>query len=99
MLYPLGAYLVVSPLEETKTDSGVLVPEDLDVDTSAFKLVEIVESNDESKLEKGMRVVIPTHMLETVAFFGETYYLVTENHVVGFVKNTMITTAENKYNE
>ena len=82
MLYPLNKYLVISPIEERKTHTGVLVPEDC-IAASAFKLAEIEEVNDQSKLEKGTRVVVPTHMIEEVSFSGETYYLVTENNVVG----------------
>ena len=82
MLYPLNRYLVIEPFEERKTNTGVLVPEDYAV-ASAFKLAEIIQAHEASKLEKGMRIVVPSHMVEEVAFSGETYYLVTENNVVG----------------
>jgi co-chaperonin GroES (HSP10) len=82
MLYPLNKYLVVEPIEERKTNTGVLVPEDYTV-TSAFKLARILQVHENSKLEKGTRIVVPTHMVEEVTFSGETYYLVTENNVVG----------------
>tara|TARA_Y100000296_G_C5007220_1_gene173213 strand:+ start:260 stop:526 length:267 start_codon:yes stop_codon:yes gene_type:complete len=84
MLYPLNKYLVVEPLEEEKTISGVIIPEEVNIDSSAFKLVKILEPNTESRLESGMRILVPTHMIEEASFFGEQYYLVTENHVVGF---------------
>tara|TARA_Y100001938_G_C8063322_1_gene418668 strand:- start:256 stop:519 length:264 start_codon:yes stop_codon:yes gene_type:complete len=86
MLVPLNRHLVVEPIEEVKTDSGVLVPEGTRIDISAFKLVHVLESTIESALEKGMKVVVPTHTIEEVSFFGKTYYLVLENHVVGFLK-------------
>jgi co-chaperonin GroES (HSP10) len=82
MLYPLNRYLVVEPIEERKTNTGVLVPEDYAV-ASAFKLAEVLQVHEASKLEKGMRIVVPSHMVEEVVFSGETYYLVTENNVVG----------------
>ena len=84
MLYPLNKYLVVEPIEEVKKQSGVLVPEGVDVETSVFKLVKIVQPNIDSRLNPGMRILVPTHMIEEASFFGEQYYLVTENHVVGF---------------
>ena len=87
MLYPLNKYLVVEPIEEVKKQSGVLVPEGVDVDTSVFKLVKIVQPNLDSRLNPGMRVLVPTHMIEEACFFGEQYYLVTENHVVGFYED------------
>ena len=50
MLYPLNKYLVIKLLEETESTSGGLIPEDVRVDTSAFKLVEIVEPHTTSQL-------------------------------------------------
>ena len=84
MLYPLNKYLVVKPVEEIKTNSGVLVPEDIDINTSAFKLVEVLEPSSTSQLCSGMKVVVPSHMIEEATFSGKTYYLVTENNVLGF---------------
>jgi len=84
MLYPLNKYLVVQPVEEVENKSGILIPEDVKIDTSAFKLVEIVEPHSMSQLNAGMNVLVPSHMIEKACFFGETYYLVTENNVVGF---------------
>ena len=86
MLYPLNKYLVVEPIEEVKKQSGVLVPAGVDVDTSTFKLVKVTQPNVDSKLNIGMKILVPTHMIEEASFFGEQYYLVTENHVVGFYK-------------
>ena len=84
MLYPLNKYLVVEPVEEVKKQSGVLVPDGVSIDNSAFKLVKIVQPNLDSRLDAGMKVLVPSHIIEEASFFGELYYLVTENHVVGF---------------
>lgn len=84
MLYPLGKYLVVEPIEEVKTDTGVLVPDGLSVETNPFKLVKIVEPHVMSSLRKGMRVLVPSHLVDEATFFGKTYYLITENNVIGF---------------
>ena len=84
MLYPLNKYLVIKPMEEEKTNTGVLVPDGFKIDNENFKLVEIIEPNIDSKLKTGMRVLVPSHLVEEASFFGEQYYLVTENHVVGF---------------
>ena len=83
-MYPLNKYLVVEPVEEVKKLSGVLVPEGVSIETSDFKLVEVVQPNVDSRLNAGMRILVPAHMIEEASFFGEQYYLVTENHVVGF---------------
>tara|TARA_Y100001937_G_scaffold128199_1_gene202959 strand:+ start:1445 stop:1711 length:267 start_codon:yes stop_codon:yes gene_type:complete len=84
MLYPLGKYLVVEPIEEEKQQVAVLVPEDVEVDARPYKLVTIVEPNANSILRSGMKVLVPAHLLEQASFFGETYYLITENNVIGF---------------
>ena len=84
MLYPLNKYLVVEPLEEAKTNSGVLVPENVDIVNSAFKLVKVLEPTSTSVLRRGMKIAVHSHMIEEATFSGKTYYLVTENNVVGF---------------
>ena len=84
MLFPLNKYLVVVPIEEVKKQSGVLIPDGISIDNSAFKLVKIVQPNIDSKLSAGMKILVPSHIIEEASFFGEQYYLVTENHVVGF---------------
>jgi len=88
MLFPLNKYLVVAPIEEVKKQSGVLVPEGISIDISDFKLVEVVQPNIDSKLNIGMRILVPSHIIEEASFFGEQYYLVTENHVVGFYEES-----------
>ena len=84
MLYPLNKYLVVDLIEEIKKESGVLVPDGVNIGSSAFKLVKIREPNTSSKLSIGLKILVHSHMIEQADFFGETYYLVLENHVVGF---------------
>jgi len=83
MLYPLNKYLVVEPLEEEKITSGVIIPEEISINDSSFKLVKILESHIDSKIENGTQVLVPSHMIEEASFFGKTYYLVTENNVMG----------------
>ena len=84
MLYPLNKYLVVNPIEETKTNTGILVPEGSNIENNAFKLVEVLEPHANSELRRGMKILVPSHMIEEATFSGKTYYLVTENNVVGF---------------
>ena len=84
MLYPLNKYLVVEPIECDKPEATVILPDDFSLNEEKFKLVKIIEPNVDSRLRVGMRVVVPSHMVEEATFFNKTYYLVTENHVVGF---------------
>ena len=84
MLRPLNKHLVVQPIEEVKTDSGVLLPEGTKISKEPYKLVEVLEVQEDSNLERGCQIVVPSHVVEEVSFFGKTHYLVLENHVVGF---------------
>ena len=86
MLVPLNKYITVEPVDEDKTDTGVLIPEGAKVDNNPFKVVDVVKVSTGSTLESGMRIVVPSHVVETTSFFGQTHYLVLENHVVGYLK-------------
>ena len=88
MLQPVNKHLVVKPVDETKTDTGVLVPEGVEVNKNPYRLVEVTEVHEHSSLKKGHLIIVPTHMVEEVSFFGKTHYLVLENHVIGFYKNS-----------
>ena len=70
MIYPTNRYLVVAPIEH---------------EASAFCLVELVEPNAGSSLRKGMKLIAQSHLLERAEIAGNTYYLLLENHVVGFL--------------
>ena len=87
MLYPLNKYLVVEPVKEAEKDSHstVLIPEGVDIKTSSFCLVTLVEPNVNSNLRPGMKLVTQSHLLETAEIAGNTYYLLLENYVVGFL--------------
>ena len=87
MLYPLNKYLVVKPVEEEEQENSsvVLITEGVDIKTSAFCLVELVEQNVNSTLRADMKLVAQNHILERAEIAGNTYYLLLENHVVGFL--------------
>ena len=87
MLHPVNKYLVVAPILEQKQESGVLVPDEYRVDDSAFSLVELLTATSGSTLTPGMKLIVPTHMIEELALFGKKHYVVLENHVVGFFDN------------
>ena len=87
MLNPVNKYLLVKPILEEKTESGVLIPDDYVEKQSAFSLVELLAANPQSTLYQGLKLVVPTHMLEEIDIFGEKYHVVLENHVVGSLAN------------
>tara|TARA_R110001583_G_scaffold95891_5_gene239970 strand:- start:306 stop:581 length:276 start_codon:yes stop_codon:yes gene_type:complete len=88
MLHPLNKHLVVEPINEEKKSSGVLIPDDVRVEESSYKLVRLLRAHSECSLYPGVKLVVPTHMLEEVEFLGNVYYLILENYVVGFFEDT-----------
>ena len=87
MLCPLNRYLVVEPIMEQKKESGVLVPDDYEVEQSTYVLVTLLRTHPESNLKQDSKLVVPRHMVEEVEFFGEKHHIVLENHVVGLLHN------------
>ena len=88
MLYPLNRYITVKPIEENQEEepSAVLLPEGYyEGESSSYMMVEVVEPHTDSKLRIGMHLVAPRSAVETVKFNDKTYYLLLENHVMGFL--------------
>ena len=86
MLYPVNKYLSLELIEEDKTDTGVLIPDGVQINKANFKVARIVQPAEGSQFLKGMRIVVPSHMVEEISFFGKTYYLVLESHVIGYLE-------------
>ena len=84
MLKPLNKYLVIDPIEEYVRDSGVIIPDDVKIEDSAYKTAILLTANADSELIHGSKLLVPTHMIEEVAFSGKKYYLVLENCVMGY---------------
>jgi len=91
MLKPLNRYVVVEPVTEEKKESGVLVPEEyekaLNHKHHTVATVVAVNECDPVPLKKGIKIIVPTHSIEKIEAFGENYYVVLENHVIGFFDN------------
>ena len=87
MLCPVNKYLVVKHVKEKKTsdDVTILLPEQLDANTSRFCVVEIVRSTINSSYDEGMKLVVPSHSVEKVDFLGQSHCIVLESHVIGFI--------------
>ena len=88
MLYPLNRYLVVS-LESKKTSdstSQVWMPENIEVDENPFCVVTLKEPHVDSRLKQGMRLLVPKHCVEKASVDEGEYYLLLENHVIGFIE-------------
>ena len=84
MLVPAGRYLIVEPIEEHVRDSGVLIPSDVQIDDAAYKAVVLLVPNINTAWPTATKLLAPEHVLEEVSFLGEKYYLLLENHVMGY---------------
>ena len=84
MLKPLNKYLIIDPIEEHVRDSGVIIPDDVKIEDSTYKAAVLLAANIDSELIHGSKLLVPTHMIEEVAFLGKKYYLVLENCVMGY---------------
>tara|TARA_R100000008_G_C3583999_1_gene170703 strand:+ start:1063 stop:1335 length:273 start_codon:yes stop_codon:yes gene_type:complete len=88
MLYPLNRYLVVEMCadpEEPVEETTILLPEEAKVNHSPFCKVKILQTHRDSSLQQGMCLIVPTHTVEEATVGNDTYYLVLENNVVGFL--------------
>ena len=88
MLYPLNKYLVVEPIEDSKQEDQptVLLPEGVDLKSSSpFCTVKLVEPNVTSTLRAGMTLVVHSHMIEKAEIGNQSYYLLLEGQVIGFM--------------
>ena len=84
MLYPMNKYLLIEILEEEKTETGVLVPDEFKTSTNPYSLAKLVRTHSSCSLSPGVKLIIPTHMVEQISLFGENYSVVLENNVIGF---------------
>jgi len=87
MLTPANRYLIVEPIEEHTRDSGILIPSNVKIDEDLYKAVTLLVPNENTPWPSGTKLLVPAHTLEEVSFLGEKYYLLLENHVMGY-KNT-----------
>ena len=84
MLKPANKFLVVKPIEEHIRESGVLIPDNVKIDESTHKTVELLVPNENTPWPRGTKLLAPAHVLEEVSFSGEKYYLLLENYVMGY---------------
>mgnify|MGYP003153758427 CR=1 FL=1 len=87
MLYPMNKYLLIRVIEEEKTETGVLVPEDFKTNNNPYSLVTLLRCHDSSNMMPGVKLIVPTHMIEQIDLFGENYSVILENNVIGFFDN------------
>ena len=66
------------------------IPENVEIEDSKFKLVNLVRASADSSfrgLHPKTKLLVPSHMIEKVVVSNRDYYLILENHVMGFFKD------------
>ena len=95
---PVNRHLSICPhfREEKEEFAGVLLPDGFEKPEDKYILATVLDiASDCSSTVKEVRisereqqmVVVDRAMIEEIAIFNKTYYLVLENYVVGIVKN------------
>ena len=88
---PVNNYLYVRTVEEANAEeSGILLPQDYRAVESPFAVVEVVNCSGENGTlwATGLQVVVEAHMLRDVQHNGETFTVITENHVIGILSDS-----------
>ena len=86
MIRPLNRYLTVERVEQQKSETTVILPEDVVLDKPAFCTVKLASASPGSSLDSGMLLVAPRHMIEEVVINDATHYLILESSIVGYVE-------------
>ena len=94
---PQNRYLLVkTQTQEDAENTGVLLPEGYVSPKSKYALATVLGSAKDCKrdsvcnellYQNGTKIVIDNSMVETVNVLGETYEIVLENYVVGFLED------------
>ena len=90
-LFPCNRYLTIKPYENKKEDGQILLPDDYK-NKDTYKVMEVVDtgktnilSNTFAALRKGgpKLIVVPSNVIEKIVLFGEEYYVILDQYVVG----------------
>jgi hypothetical protein len=89
VLCPLNRYLVVEMCEDDsdEKDIKILLPENTNVKHAPFSKVKLLQAHEASALQQGTYLIVPSHAVEEATIGSDRYYLILENHVVGFLDN------------
>ena len=92
MFYPYNRHVLIKTLGEDAptTESGILLPEDY-IPKSAYEVVEYLCAADDCNIAKldtsPQKLIVQSSMIEEVETGGETYKLILENHIVGYLRD------------
>ncbi len=94
---PQNRYLLVqTQAQQDAENTGVLLPEGYSLPKDKYVMATVLDSADDCKKEqiyngvlyqRGSKIVVDASMVENVSVSGETYEIVLENYVVGFMQD------------
>ena len=94
---PQNRYLLIqTQKQEDAENTGVLLPEGYSLPKDKYVMATVLDSAEDCKREtvyggalykEGSKVVVDSSMIEAVSVSGETYEIVLENYVVGFMQD------------
>ena len=84
MLKPYGKKLLVKVIEEPKTKSGIILPENMSNEAYVEVLV-VGEKDKDSRfdIEIGDRLLVNKHAPRKINHEGETFYLINYQDILG----------------
>ena len=82
---PKNRHLLVLPIEEKKTKSNIILPQDYKAPANPYIVCDILDISGDCTLglQVGETIVVERRMLQEIKAMGETNYLVLENYVYG----------------
>ena len=85
-LFPCNKYLCVTPLEEEGDDRGLVFSTEVE-EARPFPVAIIEAKAYDCLIEasEGETAICSTHGIQEVRADGETYYVVSEHHVIGIL--------------
>ena len=81
---PCNRHLLIEEVtKEKKRESRIILPEELKVNKTPFKIVKVLSCADDCEKikRKGVHVVVPSNMIETINVFDMEHKIIQENYV------------------
>ena len=81
---PCNRHLLIEEVtKEKERESRIILPEELRVNKTPFKIVKVLSCADDCEKikQRGIHVVVPSNMIETISVFESEHKIVQENYV------------------
>ena len=87
MMYPVGTYLLLTPIQEAEqTAGGLYIPDAVRQEPSKGKIVSVGEEVKDEKLTEGTVVIFRKGVGEPIKYQGTEYLLLQLKEVIGILK-------------